>query len=331
MSAHSVFTSLPQLCGCQATRQQSVATAPFREAACVPQEQLRKCCIRRKVRQAVTASAIAAAEKVVAESPAAAHVPSGAVTTRSIADIVSNGTLSTTGEDGVALGTYVSFLLWQDGQPILRLRENAVHTSNLSRESRCSLFLQCADYPARLLARATLIGEAVKLEAEEHARALDEFQVKFAQAVGVDAPRKTDLFYRLNVEQVFYVGGLGTSSGAEIVPAEDYMAASPDVLHSIAADLVTYMNQQRPEDVIRIAADAVGASAQALEAAEMLWLDSLGLYLYVKTLGEEGHVIRVTFQRPVVDERNAKSALTMLAQLAWERERNYNPVAPEGV
>ena len=40
-------------------------------------------------------------------------------------------------------------------------------------------------------------------------------------------------------------------------------------------------------------------------------------------------VVRVTFAREVVDERDARSTLTMLAQLAWERERNYVPVVPQ--
>ncbi len=37
-------------------------------------------------------------------------------------------------------------------------------------------------------------------------------------------------------------------------------------------------------------------------------------------------VVRVTFAREVTDERDARSTLTMLAQVAWERERNYIPV-----
>jgi hypothetical protein len=40
-------------------------------------------------------------------------------------------------------------------------------------------------------------------------------------------------------------------------------------------------------------------------------------------------VVRVTFAREVADERDARSTLTMLAQLAWERERNYVPVIPQ--
>ena len=58
------------------------------------------------------------------------------------------------------LGTYTSYVLDQQGQPILRLRADAVHTANLARDPRCSLFVQPSSHPARMLARATLIGVA---------------------------------------------------------------------------------------------------------------------------------------------------------------------------
>lgn len=74
-------------------------------------------------------------------------------------DLVTHGTLATVGDDGVPLGTYASYVLDSDGQPILRLRKDAVHTANLLRNPRCSLFVQPEDMPARLLARATLIGQ----------------------------------------------------------------------------------------------------------------------------------------------------------------------------
>ena len=57
-------------------------------------------------------------------------------------------------------------------------------------------------------------------------------------------------------------------------------------------------------------------------------VDRLGVYLYVQRLGQAGEVVRVAFLRPVVDERDARSSLTLMAQLAWERERSYVPVSP---
>ena len=39
---------------------------------------------------------------------------------------------------------------------------------------------------------------------------------------GVDVPQDSDHIYRLVVEKCFYVGGMGTSSEAEVIPAADY-------------------------------------------------------------------------------------------------------------
>ena len=99
------------------------------------------------------------------------HVPTSAETARTIVDIVAHGALSTVGVEGIPLGTYASYILDGEGQPILRLRADAVHTSNLLREPRCSLFVQPADMPARLLARVTLIGNVEAVTGESKAQA----------------------------------------------------------------------------------------------------------------------------------------------------------------
>jgi hypothetical protein len=109
-------------------------------------------------------SAVAAPiREVVASESATSSIddkPASAETARTVVDLVAHGTISTIGEDGVPLGTFAAYvLLGNDGQPILRLRADAVHTANLLREPRCSLFIVPDDRPARLLARVTLIGK----------------------------------------------------------------------------------------------------------------------------------------------------------------------------
>lgn len=39
--------------------------------------------------------------------------------------------------------------------------------------------------------------------------------------------------------------------------------------------------------------------------------------------------IRLPFVRRVEDERDARSSLTMMGQLAWELQRGYSPAQPE--
>lgn len=86
--------------------------------------------------------------------------PSSADTARTITELVDHGTLATVCEDGIPLGTYITYVLvGGDGQPILRLRADAMHTANLLQNPRCSLFIVPSQRPARLLARVTLIGQ----------------------------------------------------------------------------------------------------------------------------------------------------------------------------
>lgn len=42
-------------------------------------------------------------------------------------------------------------------------------------------------------------------------------------------------------------------------------------------------------------------------------------------IDQQERVVRANFMHEAIDERDAKSCLTMMAQLAWENERNYQP------
>lgn len=84
----------------------------------------------------------AAPERSDISTRQALHKPSSAQTAKTIVDIVAHGTLCTVGEDGVPLGTYTNYVLDDRGMPVLRLRADAVHTGNLRRSPKCSLFVQ---------------------------------------------------------------------------------------------------------------------------------------------------------------------------------------------
>lgn len=268
---------------------------------------------------------VVAASSNGASSSVAAAKPSPAETARTIVDLVAHGTLCTSGDEGIPLGTYVSYVLDGEGQPILRLRSDAVHTSNLQKDSRCSLFVQPGEHPARLLARVTLIGSVEPVTEDVATSAADLHSRLHAGGVGVDAPQPTDLYYRLNVERCFYVGGLSGESVADVISGSDYRSAEPDPLRTFAASLVEQMNGTRLEDVIRIGCRAMETAFENLYYAELLWVDRLGAY--VKGVGQDGgcKIVRVPFMRPVEDERDTQSALTMMAQVAWEEERPYAP------
>ena len=254
-------------------------------------------------------------------------IPDSPSTAKTIVDLAAYGTLSTIDGTHLPLGTYVTYVLDQVGQPILRLRKDAIHTANLMANPRCSLFVQPAEYPAHLLARVTLIGtvEPVSTEIAESAAALH--QTLHSGGVGVDEPREDDLYYRMVVDECFYVGQLSGDSAAEVIPGDAYRQAEADPMRTFASTLVKSMNEDRLEDVIRVCAQEKGVSMEDIYYGEMAWVDKKGVYMRASAgSGEKLETIRVAFDRDVVDERDARSALTMIAQVSWEKDKPYNPV-----
>lgn len=134
---------------------------------------------------------------------------SAAEVARTITSLLSYGTLSTINDSGSPLGTYVTFVLDDHGCPLLRLRADAVHTSNLQLRSQCTLFLHAAETPARQLARVTLLGTVETLSKEEAISASARHAELYRDALGVDSPHPEDTFMRLKVEDCFFVSGLG--------------------------------------------------------------------------------------------------------------------------
>ncbi|PSC71188.1 glutamyl-tRNA reductase-binding chloroplastic [Micractinium conductrix] len=327
--------------GCAAWSSAQVATRSSRKAAgaaaaqgCAPRpaaaahRQQQRCAVRAAAAAAATANGAAATNGSSSNGGGESTTPSAAETARTVVDLVAHGTLCTVGEDGIPLGTYVTYVLDDAGQPILRLRADAVHTANLSRDSKCSLFVQPGEHPARLLARVTLIGAVEPVGPELAEQAAAAHNTLHAGGAGVDAPQPTDLYFRLAVDRCFYVGGLNGGSAADVIPGDAYRAAETDPLRTCAARLAAFMNAERVEDVLRISCQQLGAAFEDTAWAEMLWVDRLGVYMRAAPQdGGDAKEVRVPFVRPVEDEREARSALTMMAQVAWESQRPYQPQA----
>ena len=189
------------------------------------------------------------------------------------------------------------------------------------------MFVQPATAPARALARVTLIGTAAPVAEEEREGYAAAHLSEHGPGIGVDAMSGSDEFWRLDVEQVFHVGGLGTGSDAETIDAEAYSGAEADSLQDVAERIVASFNNGREDEVARIGAAAAGVKVSQVLAAELIWVDRLGCYVSVTTADSvEG--LRVPFQSECIDERDCKSKLTMMAQVAWESEKNYVPEIP---
>jgi hypothetical protein len=214
------------------------------------------------------------------------------------------------------------------------------------------------------MSRATLLGRVERLSGEALAEATERFALTHNGRTGVDAVQAMDLYFCLNVERVFFVGGLGSvrrrgcaapgggralldvascasltetslapacavvaaqDTRAEVVSGDAYRGAVPDPMRRLAPLLVRQMNEERLEDVARF---CESAGVEDATEVSMLWVDRLGFDARAVQPGGRVHDVRVTFARQVEKEQDAISQLTMLAQQLWEAApagRGYVP------
>ena len=95
-------------------------------------------------------------------------------------------------------------------------------------------------------------------------------------------------------------------------------AADADPLRNYAAEVVAYQNRERTEDVLRIAAFALGVPLERLEGAQLLWLDRLGIYLFAATVGGLGAQARPA--PPIMPHHSmagSEKGRALLPQSAW--------------
>uniref|UniRef100_A0A7S0RU71 DUF2470 domain-containing protein n=1 Tax=Chlamydomonas leiostraca TaxID=1034604 RepID=A0A7S0RU71_9CHLO len=242
----------------------------------------------------------------IAHSNGTSQAPSPAETARTVVEMCSEGTLCTLAADGTPLGTAVSFTLDKTGCPHVNLAAGGLELKNLAKEARCSLQIQPTTYPARAVASVTLVGK-----------------LQGAGQQGGAMP--------MEVEKCLYFGGLDQTpvQGVE-VGGDEFRAAESDALKSTAVELIRSWNDERAEDIYRIVSDFLKIPLTEMSYAELLWVDRLGMWVRVEAAGhgDGPHVVRVPFYRSVLDERDARSVITMAAQLAWENDRPYTPPVP---
>ncbi|KAG1657366.1 hypothetical protein FOA52_015920 [Chlamydomonas sp. UWO 241] len=195
------------------------------------------------------------------------------------------------------VGSPVSFELDKDGVAWVTLSPAGLEAAHLKVNPKCSLMVQPSVYPARAVACVTLMGELT---------------------VEGDAP------YQLRMDKAMYFGGLDATGVSEVSP-EAFQSAVPDVLHKSASDLVKLWNEERAEDLYRIVSHQLQVPLTDMQYAELVWVDRLGMYMRTEVEGRDPEVVRVPFYRPVIDERDARSVITMAAQISWEAERSYQP------
>jgi hypothetical protein len=147
------------------------------------------------------------------------------------------------------------------GRPIFFISTTAMHTQNLQADPRASLFVTEPDASGDPVgsSRVTLIGSALRIPVTELADARAVYLTSYP-----DSRRWVDfedfLFYRLNVIDVYYVGGFGVTGW---VTASDYSQAQSDPLAEHKNDIMQHIHIN--EQIVRHA--DLRHSANALRTA----------------------------------------------------------------
>lgn len=126
-------------------------------------------------------------------------------------------------------------------------------------------------------------------------------------------------FYRMAVDDVFFVGGYGVVS--QWVDANDFAHAEADPLAFDAPQIVKGINEGKGDELRRLCNVFLGVVA---DRCVMTSLDRLGFDLRV--WDEEGVIreYRVAFREVVANRFDVQSALVKAFQEAWERENGYD-------
>jgi putative heme iron utilization protein len=222
------------------------------------------------------------------------------------------GSLSTISrkQPGFPFGSLMPYGLDREGRPIFLISTMAMHTQNLLADPRASLFVTEPDSSGDALgsSRVTLIGSANRVPEPELA------DVRTAYLTGYpDSKYWVDFedffFYRLDVLDVYYVGGFGVMGW---VPASDYSQAQPDPLADNKRDIMQHMNADHKDALILLAKRFANIEAQQ---AEITAVDRLGFHLRLKTPdGMKG--TRIAFPREVKNPSETREVFVEMVKQA---------------
>jgi len=238
--------------------------------------------------------------------------PTFAERARTLAYLGRLGSLSTLSrkQPGFPFGSVMPYGLDDHGRPIFLISTMAMHTQNLQADHRASLLVTQQDTDGEPLgaSRVTLVGnvlpvpntdlpEARKLYLERHANS--KYWVDFEDFS----------FYRMNVVDVYYVGGFGVMGW---ISDSEYDRSQPDPLADAMAEIIGHMNADHKDALVLLA--RTFARLKSTEAT-MTTVDRLGFHVRLKTPdGVRG--VRIAFLREVSNPAETRKAFVEMLQQA---------------
>jgi putative heme iron utilization protein len=196
------------------------------------------------------------------------------------------------------------------GRPIFLISTMAMHTQNLQAESRGSLLVTQHDTDSEPLgaSRVTLVGNVLPVPNAELVETRKLYLARHANSkYWVDFEDFS--FHRMNVVDVYYVGGFGVMGW---VSASEYEASQPDPLADSMTEIIQHMNADHKDALVLLA--RTFARIESTEAT-MTAVDRLGFHVRLKTPdGMRG--ARIAFLREISNSAETRKVLVEMVQHA---------------
>jgi len=269
---------------------------------------------------------------------------------RTVTSVCTSGTLCTVssheGIEGAPFGSFVDYVLDDQGNPVLLMNDMSMHTINIQKASDASgepalvtLFTQLGSSSSAAstggrskglqdVSRCSLTGCLEKMDASDPE--MDAIRMRYslthtyADQV-MDSPKFA--FYRLNPSKIYFVGGFGVL--AKWVDPEEYQTAAPDILAKEAGEIVARINRDHGED-LRLTAQHLLDVNTAVEKIRVTNVDRLGMDIRVTSqMGTRRNKLqtdefRIGFRIPVISVEDAKSEVLKVFQEAWEKANGFS-------
>jgi len=221
------------------------------------------------------------------------------------------GSLSTHSSDcsGYPFGSVVPVGFDDVNRPVLLISRLAQHTRNIAENPKVSLMLsdiaQLGNRDVQTCARVTLLGQAEKLDVDEHAQTVARYCRYYPQAENYYKELDFD-FYLLNPEKVRFIAGFGQIHWIE---CEQFFTANP-FAGEAEIDICAHMNADHADALFRYCEQAAIAVPEGT-APQMVGVDGFGFH---QRVGER--VFRFNFSELVQTETEVRQALmAMLKQI----------------
>ncbi|ESW33942.1 hypothetical protein PHAVU_001G111200 [Phaseolus vulgaris] len=231
---------------------------------------------------------------------------------RTVLDRSVRGMLSTFSKkfDGYPSGSMVDFACDANGYPILAVSDLAVHSKDLTANSKCSL-LVARDPEDRTDLVITLHGDAITVPEKDKEAVRAAYLARHPNAFWVDFGDFQ--FLRIEPKVVRFVSGVATALlGSGEFTGDEYKSAKVDPIAQFSKPVTSHMNKDHADDNKVIVQHWTSVP---VDFAYLLDLDSLGFNVKAG-YQDDTFKLRVPFPRRAEDRKDVKTLIVEMLQAA---------------